>query len=222
MSRIRSVNVGAPQPNPHKQTRATGINKLPQTGAVEVRAPGPKGIGLGSGLVGDYIGDGRHHGGDAQAVYSFTREDLDAWEERLGRTLTDGFFGENLTTEGYDVNEARLGEIWQIGDAVQLKVTSPRLPCSTFRGWVNEKGWLRTFTLAARPGAYLSVVQPGFIRSGDELSVIHRPEHDVTISLVYRALTTERELLPGLLAAGDDLDDETREAIEENAKFDAG
>ncbi|NYF09502.1 MOSC domain-containing protein YiiM [Leifsonia sp. AK011] len=222
MSRVRSVNIGAPQPNPHKQTRATGINKLPQSGAVEVRAPGPKGIGLGSGLVGDYIGDGRHHGGDAQAVYSFTREDLDAWEERLGRTLTDGFFGENLTTEGYDVNEARLGEIWQIGDAVQLKVTSPRLPCSTFRGWVDEKGWLRTFTLAARPGAYLSVVQPGFIRSGDELSVIHRPDHDVTISLVYRALTTERELLPGLLAAGDDLDDETREAIEENAKFDAG
>jgi len=222
MSRIRSVNVGAPQPNPYKQTRATGINKLPQADAVEVRAPGPKGIGLGSGLVGDYIGDGRHHGGDAQAVYSFTREDLDAWEERLGRTLTDGFFGENLTTEGYDVNEARLGEIWQIGDTVQLKVTSPRLPCSTFRGWVNEKGWLRTFTLAARPGAYLSVVQPGFIRSGDELSVIHRPDHDVTISLVYRALTTERELLPGLLAAGDDLDDETREAIEENAKFDAG
>ena len=222
MSIVRSVNVGAPQPNPHKQTRATGINKLTQTDAVEVRAPGPKGVGLGSGLVGDYIGDGRHHGGDAQAVYSFTREDLDAWEERLGRTLTDGFFGENLTTEGYDVNEARLGEIWQIGETVQLKVTSPRLPCSTFRGWVNEKGWLRTFTLAARPGAYLSVVQPGFIRSGDELSVIHRPDHDVTISLVYRALTTERELLPGLLAAGDDLDEETREAIEENAKFDAG
>ena len=222
MSRVRSVNIGAPQPNPHKETRATGINKLPQTDAVEVRAPGPKGIGLGSGLVGDYIGDGRHHGGDAQAVYSFTREDLDAWEGRLDRTITDGFFGENLTTEGYDVNEARLGEIWQIGDTVQLKVTSPRLPCSTFRGWVDEKGWLRTFTLAARPGAYLSVVEPGFIRAGDELTVIHRPDHDVTVSLVYRALTTERQLLPGLLAAGDDLDDETREAIEQNAKFDAG
>lgn len=222
MSTVRSVNIGAPQPNPHKLTRATGINKLPQTDAVEVRAPGPKGVGLGSGLVGDYIGDGRHHGGDAQAVYSFTREDLDSWEQRLDRTLTDGFFGENLTTEGYDVNEARLGEIWQIGDTVQLKVTSPRLPCSTFRGWVDEKGWLRTFTLAARPGAYLSVVEPGFIRGGDELRVIHRPDHDVTISLVYRALTTERHLLPGLLAAGDDLDDETRDAIEQNAKFDAG
>lgn len=219
MSRVKSVNIASAQPNP-AAARDTGINKLPQTAPVEVRAPGPRGFG--SGLVGDFIGDGRHHGGDMQAVYSYTREDLDTWEERLGRTLTDGFFGENLTTEGYDVNEARLGEVWQVGDTVQLKVTSPRLPCNTFRGWVNEKGWLRTFTLAARPGAYLSVVVPGFIRAGDELTVLHRPDHDVTISLAYRALTTERTLLPGLLAAGDDLDEETRAAIEQNAKFDAG
>lgn len=219
MAQVRSVNLASAQPNP-VAARDTGINKVPQVGAVEVRAPGPRGFG--SGLVGDFIGDGRHHGGDAQAVYSYTREDLDTWEERLGRDLTNGFFGENLTTEGYDVNEARLGEVWQIGETVQLKVTSPRLPCNTFRGWVNEKGWLRTFTLAARPGAYLSVVAPGFIRAGDELRVIHRPDHDITVALTYRALTTERELLPSLLAAGDDLDEETRTAIEQNAKFDAG
>ncbi|MDH6182582.1 MOSC domain-containing protein YiiM [Microbacteriaceae bacterium SG_E_30_P1] len=222
MSRVKSVNIGMPRPNPHKATRDTGIDKRPQSGPVEVRAPGPRGTGLGSGLVGDFIGDPRHHGGDEQAVYSFTREDLDAWEGRLDRELTDGFFGENLTTEGYDVNEARLGEIWQIGDTVQLKVTSPRLPCSTFRGWVDEKGWLRTFTLAARPGAYLSVVQPGVISAGDELRVIHRPDHNVTVALTYRALTTERHLLPSLLEAGTDLDDETRGAIEKNAAFDAG
>ena len=219
MAQVRSVNIANPQPNPVAD-RDTGINKVPQVDPVEVRAPGPRGFG--SGLVGDFIGDGRHHGGDMQAVYAYTREDLDAWEERLGRDLTDGFFGENLTTEDFDVNEARLGEIWQVGDSVQLKVTSPRLPCNTFRGWVDEKGWLRTFTLAARPGAYLSVVVPGSIRAGDELTVLHRPDHDVTISLAYRALTTERTLLPGLLAAGDDLDEETRAAIEQNAKFDAG
>ena len=219
MAQVRSVNIANPQPNPVAD-RDTGINKVPQADPVEVRAPGPRGFG--SGLVGDFIGDGRHHGGDMQAVYAYTREDLDAWEERLGRDLTDGFFGENLTTEDFDVNEARLGEIWQVGDSVQLKVTSPRLPCNTFRGWVDEKGWLRTFTLAARPGAYLSVVSPGFITAGDELTVIYRPDHDVTISLAYRALTTERTLLPGLLAAGDDLDEETRAAIEQNAKFDAG
>jgi MOSC domain-containing protein YiiM len=211
---LDSVNVGAPRANPHKEARDTGIDKRPTRDAVEVRSPGPKSGGLGSGLVGDFVGDRSHHGGDQQAVYSFQREDLDAWQRRLGRELPNGFFGENLTTLGIDVNEARLGEIWQLGETVRLRVTGPRIPCTTFRGWVAEKGWLRTFTLDARPGAYLSVESPGFIASGDEVRVIHRPDHDVTVSLVYRAATTEPELLPSLLAAGDDLDDEWRETVE--------
>jgi hypothetical protein len=36
--------------------------------------------------------------------------------------------------------------------------------------------------------------------------VVHRPDHDVTISMAFRATTTERALLPRLLEAGDDLD----------------
>ncbi len=213
MPLLLSVNVGRPQPNPYKETKATGIGKLPQDGPVEVRAPGPKRGGLGSGLVGDFIGDVKHHGGDGQAVYAFQREDLDRWAARLGRELGNGFFGENLTTVGLDVNEARIGERWQVGAGVVLQVTSARIPCSTFRGWVGERGWLKTFTADARPGAYLSVVTPGTIRSGDDIRVLHRPDHEVTVSLMFRAFTTERDLLGSLLAAGDDLDPETRAEI---------
>lgn len=208
MPHLASVNVGRPQPNPYKDTRATGIGKAAVVGPVEVRAPGPKQSGLGSGLVGDYIGDGLHHGGDSQAVYAFQREDLDAWQQRLGRELPNGFFGENLTTVGVDVNEARVGEVWRIGDTVELKVTSPRVPCATFRGWMGERGWARMFTEVARPGAYLSVVVPGFIAAGDPVRVVHRPDHAVTASLVFRATLRERDLLPELLAAGEDLEPE--------------
>jgi MOSC domain-containing protein YiiM len=52
------------------------------------------------------------------------------------------------------------------------------------------------------------------VTAGDRVEVIHRPDHDVTISMVFRATTTERELLPLLLAAGDDLDPEIRESVE--------
>jgi MOSC domain-containing protein YiiM len=210
---LSSVNVGRPQPNPYKETRDTGIGKQPQDGPVQVRAPGPKRSGLGSGLVGDFIGDVAHHGGDGQAVYAFQREDLDRWAARLGRDLADGFFGENLTTVGLEVNEARIGERWQIGDEVVLQVRSSRTPCSTFRGWVGEKGWLKTFTADARPGAYLSVVSPGTIRAGDPVTVLNHPAHDVTVSLMFRAFTTERSLLPTLLAAGAGLDAETQAEI---------
>lgn len=207
---VESVNVGAPAPNPHKQARRTGIGKHPVQGPVTVRDPGPKRTGLGSGLVGDFIGDVVNHGGSDQAVYAFGREDLDDWQARLGRPLPNGFFGENLTTSGLDVNAALVGEQWSIGDTVVLQVSCPRIPCSTFRGWVGEVGWVKTFTAVARPGAYLRVVTPGTVHAGDRIEVRHRPEHTVTISLVFRACTTDPQLAGELLAAGADLDEETR------------
>jgi MOSC domain-containing protein YiiM len=213
VARLDSVNVGRPRPNPHKEVGWTGIGKQPTFEPVEVRAPGPKTTGLGSGLVGDFIGDGKHHGGIGQAVYAFQREDLDEWEQRLGRALPNGFFGENLTTVGLEVNEALLGERWRVGSELVLQVTTPRIPCSTFRGWMGEKGWARTFTAAGRPGAYLSVIAPGTIMTGDAIEVVRRPDHDVTISMAFRAATTERALLPRLLEAGDDLDPQLRRTV---------
>jgi MOSC domain-containing protein YiiM len=219
---VLSVNIGRPAPNPYKDTVATGIDKRPAAEPVFVRPPGSKHDGLGSGLVGDTIGDREAHGGDDQAVYAYAREDLDHWERQLGRPLAPGAFGENLTASGIDVNRALVGERWRIGDALELQVTDPRIPCSTFRGWIGERGWLKTFTEAARSGAYLRVVSAGYASRGDPIVVTHRPDHDVTVELVFRALTRERELLPRLLAAGDDLPEETRSAVVRGEMFDLG
>lgn len=219
MARLDSVNIGRPLPNPHKETGWTGIGKQPTSEPVQVRAPGPKTTGLGSGLVGDFIGDGKHHGGDDQAVYAFQREDLDEWQRRLGRELPNGFFGENLTTSGLEINDARIGERWRIGEEVVLQVTAPRIPCSTFRGWMGEKGWAKIFTRAGRPGAYLRVITSGAIKAGDPIEVIDRPDHQVTITLLFKATTTERELLPRLLAAEAYLDPETIEMARQGKVF---
>jgi MOSC domain-containing protein YiiM len=148
--------------------------------------------------------DRRHHGGDAQAVYAYAREDLDWWEPRLDRTLPGGVFGENLTTLGLDVNGARIGERWRIGREVILETTSPRIPCGTFAKWLGDRHWVATFRAAKRPGAYLRVIEPGAVVAGDPIEVIYQPEHDVTVALMFRALTSEPELLPVLAAAGID------------------
>jgi MOSC domain-containing protein YiiM len=219
MGKVDSINLGRPRPNPHKPVGWTGIGKQPTDEPVEIRAPGPKTTGLGSGLVGDFIGDGKHHGGDDQAVYAFQREDLDEWQRRLGRELPNGFFGENLTTIGLAVNEARIGERWRIGQQVVLQVTAPRIPCSTFRGWMGEKGWAKTFTAVGRPGAYLRVTTPGAIKAGDAIEVVDRPDHEVTITMLFKATTTDRELLPELLAAEAYLDPETIEMARQRKFF---
>ena len=212
---VRSVNVGALVPNPAKGG-LTGMGKRPAQGPVWVRAPGAaKGR---SGLDGDGIGDSKNHGGDDQAVYAFAREDLDAWEVLLGRALPDGSFGENLTTVGIDPNECPIGERWRVGPQLLLQVTCPRIPCKTFAYWLSETGWIRRFTAAGRPGAYLKVLEPGPVKAADPITVVHRPSHDVSISMALFALTTKPELLGGLLGAGADLPEEMRENIEGKGK----
>ncbi|MGC9670469.1 MOSC domain-containing protein [Planosporangium sp. 12N6] len=207
MARLISVNLAVPRAGGSADGGLTGIDKQPVDAPVRVRAPGPKRTGLGSGLVGDRIFNTRHHGGDDQAVYAYAREDLDGWAAELGRSLPGGAFGENLTTAGLDVTGALIGERWRIGDEVVLEVAVPRIPCGTFarwmaeKGWMAAKGWVKRFTVRARPGAYLRVVVPGEIRAGDPVTVVSRPDHDVTIGVTFRALTREPELLPRLLAA---------------------
>jgi MOSC domain-containing protein YiiM len=200
MPSLVSVNLGATRPTRHSDIGYTGIDKRPTTGPVQVRAPGPKGIG-GSGLVGDRVCDLRHHGGDDQAVYAYAREDLDRWAADLGRPLASGAFGENLTTEGIDITNALVGERLRVGDEVVLEICGPRIPCRTFAGWVGERGWVKTFVARAVPGAYLRVIAPGFIEAGYPVRVASRPAHDVTVGLAFRAMTTEPALLPRLLAA---------------------
>ena len=211
MSTVLTVNLGHPQQNQAEQSILTGIHKVPTAEAVAVRAPGPMDGGLGSGLVGDLIGNHDFHGGDDQAVYAYAREDLDAWETRLHRTLTNGMFGENITTSGVEVNGALIGEHWQVGgDGLVLEVSSPRIPCRTFAAALEEPGWIKTFTQAAEPGAYLRVISPGTVRAGDQITVVQRPDHNVTVAMVFRARTIEPALLSQILIA-DALPDETKE-----------
>jgi MOSC domain-containing protein YiiM len=200
MAVLQSVNVGVPRDNPWKKITLTGIDKRPVAGPVAVTAPGPKGTGT-VGLAGDRVYDLAHHGGDDQAVYAYAREELDVWATRLGRDLPDGVFGENLTTVGLDVDGALVGEHWRVGPDLLLEVSGPRIPCGTFQGWMAQAGWIKTFTAAGRAGAYLRVLEPGEIQAGDEVVVAHRPDHDVSVEVAFRAMTTESDLLPRLLVA---------------------
>jgi len=207
-ARVVSVNVGRPRERDWAGIGRTSIEKHPVDGPVMARRLG---------LDGDQVSDTVHHGGVDQAVYAFAREDLDAWVERLGQAIPDGMFGENLTTSGIDVNEAEVGERWTVGEAV-LEVASVRIPCNDFKGWMalcgyDPTAWVKRFAAAGRPGPYLRVLGEGPVRAGDPIEVIHRPGHGITVSTMFRALTTDRSLLPALLQV-DGLVQEARERAE--------
>lgn len=167
----------------------SAIDKRPASGRVEV---GPLG------LDGDTVADKVSHGGLEQAVYAYAREDLDFWTEQLGRELRNGMFGENLTTAGIDVSSALIGETWRVGSVV-LQVTGPRIPCDTFKSWMDEPRWVKRFAAAGLPGAYLRVLTPGSVAAGDDLVVLSRPDVAVTVAESMRAYYGDRELMGRLL-----------------------
>ncbi len=206
-ARVLSVNVGKAVPTDHTSapTGTTGIDKY-AVSSLSVRAPGPKVGGLGSGVVGDHIGDRRFHGGDNKAVYLFAREELDWWEVELDRPLRSGIFGENLTTTGLDVDGLVVGSLIAVGDpdapAVVLRVAGPRIPCRTFAGHLGEKQWIKRFSHHGLTGAYCAVVEPGEVRADDPLTVRAVPDHGLTVPQMFRALTGDLDLVERVLASG--------------------
>ncbi|MGW6405138.1 hypothetical protein [Streptomyces sp. NPDC055134] len=57
--------------------------------------------------------------------------------------------------------------------------------------------WIKLFTQAALPGAFLRVLKPGEIWACDPVEIVHRPDHNVTVALVFRAMTLEPDLCRG-------------------------
>ncbi len=198
MARVRSTNLARPKPDPGTP-RMTGIDKHPVP-SIEVFAPGPH-YGDGPGVVGDLIGDAAHHGGAHKAVYAFSREQLDVWEGDLGRGLSDGTFGEHLTTEGIDLEALLINQRVRVGEEVVLEVSLSRQPCATFQRHLGEKAWVRRFTEQGRCGAYFRVIVPGVIRAGDPLEVLVPPDHISDLATLVAAEVGDRAAAARVVAA---------------------
>src|SRR6478736_5976401 len=190
--KVLSVNVGLPREfeyNGHPARSA--IWKSPVAGRVAAR---------GVNLAGDDQADRKAHGGPDKAVYAYAIEDARWWEQEIGRSLAHGEFGENLTTDGIEVNDALIGERWEIGSAV-LEVAEPRIPCWRLGVRMSDKMFPRRFTEALRPGSYLRLIVEGSVGAGDEIRVLERPAHGLTIRDVFRIYTHDRDQVQRLLTA---------------------
>jgi MOSC domain-containing protein YiiM len=175
MGSVRSVNV-----SPARTIRidgkrvATAIMKTPVTGSVAVR---------GVNVAGDDQADRRVHGGPDRAVYAYATSDYAWFSERLGRELTG----------------AKIGEEWRVGTTL-LRVTGTRVPCFKLAHVMGDAAFIRTFAEALRPGAYLRILEEGAFAAGDPVTIVARPDHDVTIAEMTRIVLFERDRAAELLA----------------------
>ncbi|MBJ7472182.1 MAG: MOSC domain-containing protein [Solirubrobacteraceae bacterium] len=193
MASVLSVNVGLPKVIGVRRGEEvlSGIDKRPVDGRLAIR---------GTSFEGDGQASLDLHGGPDMAIYAYAAEDSAWWAQQLGREITPGMFGENLTTSGVDCSGAVIGERWALGEVV-LEVCQPRLPCYKLGMHFQDPTILKQFTQASRPGAYLRVVQEGTVGAGDTVEVLSRPDHGVTIALVADALQLDHALAAQALQA---------------------
>ncbi len=196
--RVVSVNVGGPRTVTWGGRVVTsGIWKAPVASRVVVE---------GVNLHGDDQADRRVHGGRDKAVYAYAAEDYAWWSNELGEELGPGTFGDNLTTEGIDLQACVIGQPWQVGSTV-LEVAQPRTPCFKLGIRMNDATFVERFEASRRSGAYLRIVEEGAIGAGDSILTGAPPEHGLTISeLVDAQHGASRDTLERIVSI-DDLPD---------------
>lgn len=191
---LESINVGQVETIRHGQKSfTTGICKYPVEGAVCIEE---------AGVRGDNIVSESHHGGPDQAVYAYSAEDYDWWASALGRELSPGLLGENLTIRGLP-SDMNIGDRLLIGEVV-LEATAPRIPCSTFAARMQDSEFGLVFRKAERPGIYFRVLNGGEVAVGHAVTFVANDSSDVSILDLFRfnyALQHDTEKLRRFLEA---------------------
>jgi MOSC domain-containing protein YiiM len=172
-----SVNIGHEQEIEGAQKLgSTGIYKLPVDIPVEVTPYG---------LAGDRIVDSENHGGLDQAVYIYGGTDYAWWAEILGKELSPGTFGENLTISDLESDQFQIGDRLQVG-AVTLEATAPRIPCRTLAARMGDPAFAKRFRQAERPGLYCRVIETGWVQAGDPVSLERFTGGTITLLEMFR------------------------------------
>ncbi len=176
--KLISINAGKERIQINKgREEITGIYKMPVSGPVDITTLG---------IVEDFIGSPKHHGGPDQALYIYGEADYEWWVKETGRDMFPGLFGENLTVSGLACGDFNIGDYLYIGN-VTLQVTSPRIPCGTFASKMEDSQWVKRFSAAERPGFYVRVLQEGTLNAGDEVRVEKYSGATLSLIDVYRA-----------------------------------
>lgn len=133
------------------------------------------------GLAGDGQADKTVHGGEHQAVYSYPFEHYPYWQNMFGqKNLPYGTFGENLTISGFSEDNLCIGDTLKIGEVI-MQITMPRVPCFKLGHKVGLPDILEPFLNSGRSGFYQRVLKEGYVKAGDEISVLERASNSISV-----------------------------------------
>ena len=168
----------------HGETHSTGIFKYPIEDAITLEKET---------VQGDTVADRRVHGGIFKACYLFSSDNYPYWKEKYPDLDWNwGMFGENLTVEGLDEAELRIGSIYRLGTAL-VQITQPREPCYKLGVRFKNQDILGEFIQHACPGTYVRVLENGQVKKGDELELVEESKSPLTTKQFYTLLFSRQK-----------------------------
>jgi len=146
-------------------------------------------------VVNDHVIDRRYHGGSDKACYMYSSDHYPFWQNKYpNQDWKWGMFGENLTVSGLNESEIKIGDRFQIGDAV-VQVTQPRQPCFKLGVRFGDQSVVSDFWTLPFPGVYVRVLLPGEVKTGDEIIRIESNPESLSVSQVFSIFHSNKENL---------------------------
>lgn len=183
--KVISTNLGKPQTFIwNGKEEQTGIFKYPVDEPLLLRK---------ADVSKDTIINRINHGGVHKACYLFSKEQYPFWKERYPNLEWNwGMFGENLTVEGLDESDIRVGDIYKIGNAL-VRVSQPREPCYKLGVRFGNQKILKEYIEHRYPGTYVSVLEEGTVKKGDVFKIVERSDNTLTTNQFFDLMFTKEK-----------------------------
>lgn len=136
----------------------------------------------------DVVVDRRYHGGIDKACYAYSADHYGYWQALYPHLeWSYGMFGENLTIQGLNEKNVRIGDTFKVGKAI-VQISEPRQPCLKLNVRFNSKETIKQFIDFEHSGTYFRVLETGTVENGDHFKLISRTENSASIHDVYCAI----------------------------------
>ena len=123
----------------------------------------------------------KHHGGVDKAVFANSYENYPLWAQYLNQeNLPFGALFENLTLSKLHEKNVCLGDVHLVGNVI-LKVSQPRKPCWKISQRWLDKGFTKEIFNSNLSGWYYSVIQEGILQEGDNIEVVQKGLHQISL-----------------------------------------
>ncbi|WP_438423379.1 MOSC domain-containing protein [Aquimarina macrocephali] len=172
--KVLSTNIATPRSIHWKgREEKTGIYKLPVKDPIYLEKEDVRN---------DHVIDRRYHGGVDKACYLYSADHYPYWKTKYpDLEWNHGMFGENITVEGFDEKNIKIGSVYKLGGAT-IQVSRPRQPCYKLGIRFGNHAVLKQMIDSLLSGVYVRIIHPGPVSVGDELQLIKENDDGISIA----------------------------------------